>query len=411
MARRGENIYHRKDGRWEGRYWIGTQPDGRRIYKSVYGRRYADVRRELAIQRASLYLSQEKPRSGDVLFEECAACFLEFKVKHFVKETTLVGYRRLIVQHLVPEFGGMPLGALEPEDLQRYFSRLNGTPSHGTIGNIFSLLRTILWNAYADGKLTRQIWQNVRLPRASKPPVRVLNREEQTKVEKLAFEQGRFEFILCLYTGTRLGELCALQWEDVDLEGRRLIIRHGMQRISSGGSSRVAMGTPKSASSRREIPLPTFLCAMLREQRLQTGEDARFVIPGKNDMFGDLDDYRETKYLCKYPIISLQSAWESQPRQYVLISLFDASMNKSDPSYIRIVRTAFDSDEDKQAFINEMRARSIYDIPLEADAGDQLLTLVTCSYSHDNGRFLLFARELRDDETEEQIMERFQSLL
>lgn len=282
MARRGENIYHRKDGRWEGRYWTGTGPDGRRIYKSVYGRRYCDVRRELAIRRARHYLELDRPEACDMLFEERAAYFLEFKVKPFVKETTLVGYRRLIVQHLIPEFGGMPLGALEPEDLQRYFSRLNGTLSHGTIGNIFSLLRTILRDAYADGKLARQIWQNVRLPRESKPPVRVLNREEQTKVEKLAFEQGRFEFILCLYTGIRLGELCALQWEDVDLERRRLIIRHGMQRISSGGSSRVAMGTPKSASSRREIPLPSFLCGMLAEQRRQAGEGARFVIPGKD---------------------------------------------------------------------------------------------------------------------------------
>ena len=144
-------------------------------------------------------------------------------------------------------------------------------------------------------------------------------------------------------------------------------------------------------------------------------DDSAMLIYGHNmrsgEMFGDLDAYRETKYLCKYPIISLQSAWESEPRQYVLISLFDASMNKSDPSYIRIIRTAFDTDEDKQAFIDEMRARSIYKIPLEADAGDQLLTLVTCSYSHDNGRFLLFARQLRDDETEESIMEQFQSLL
>ena len=143
--------------------------------------------------------------------------------------------------------------------------------------------------------------------------------------------------------------------------------------------------------------------------------DSAMLIYGHNmrsgEMFGDLDEYRETKYLCKYPIISLQSAWESEPRQYVLISLFDASMNKSDPSYIRIVRTAFETDEDKQAFIDEMRARSIYKIPLEADANDQLLTLVTCSYSHDNGRFLLFARQLRDDETEESIMEQFQSLL
>ena len=144
-------------------------------------------------------------------------------------------------------------------------------------------------------------------------------------------------------------------------------------------------------------------------------DDSAMLIYGHNmrsgEMFGDLDAYRETKYLCKYPIISLQSAWESEPRQYVLISLFDASMNKSDPSYIRIVRTAFDTDEEKQAFIDEMRARSIYKIPLEADANDQLLTLVTCSYSHDNGRFLLFARQLRDDETEESIMEQFKSLL
>ena len=143
--------------------------------------------------------------------------------------------------------------------------------------------------------------------------------------------------------------------------------------------------------------------------------DSAMLIYGHNmrsgEMFGDLDEYRETKYLCKYPIISLQSAWESEPRQYVLISLFDASMNKSDPSYIKIVRTAFETDEEKQAFIDEMRARSIYKIPLEADANDQLLTLVTCSYSHDNGRFLLFARQLRDDETEESIMEQFQSLL
>ena len=144
-------------------------------------------------------------------------------------------------------------------------------------------------------------------------------------------------------------------------------------------------------------------------------DDSAMLIYGHNmrsgEMFGDLDAYRETKYLCKYPIISLQSAWESEPRQYVLISLFDASMNKSDPSYIRIVRTAFETDAEKHAFIDEMRARSIYKIPLEADANDQLLTLVTCSYSHDNGRFLLFARELRDDETEESIMEQFKSLL
>ena len=288
MARHGENIYHRKDGRWEGRYCTGMRPDGRRIYKSVYGKRYTDVRRELAIQRALLYPQQECPRNDDVRFEERTAYFLEYKVRPFVKETTLVGYRRLIVRHLVPAFGGMLLNELEPEDLQRYFSMQRGVLSSGTIGNIFSLLRTILRDAYADGKLSRQVWQNVRLPKDEKAPVRVLDRSEQTEVENLSLAQGRFEFILCLYTGIRLGELCALQWEDVDLEGRRLTIRHGMQRVSPGGDSHVTMGTPKSSSSQRVIPLPPFLCGMLAEMRSRAGADARFVIPGRDGKSCDM---------------------------------------------------------------------------------------------------------------------------
>ena len=142
--------------------------------------------------------------------------------------------------------------------------------------------------------------------------------------------------------------------------------------------------------------------------------DSAMLIYGHNmrsgEMFGDLDRYRDGDYLREYPMITLQSAWESEPRKYVLISLFDASMNKDDPSYIRIVRTSFEDDADKEAFIEEMRSRSMYEIPVDANADDQLLTLVTCSYSHPNGRFLLFARQLREDETKSGIMEQFQAM-
>ena len=127
-------------------------------------------------------------------------------------------------------------------------------------------------------------------------------------------------------------------------------------------------------------------------------------------MFGELDRYRKGEYLSQYPVITIQSAWESEPRKYVLISLFDASMNRSDPSYIKIIRTTFEKPEDKEAFIAEMCERSFFDIDLETTAEDQLVTLVTCSYTHNNGRFLLFARELHEDETEEQILEAFKAM-
>ena len=125
-------------------------------------------------------------------------------------------------------------------------------------------------------------------------------------------------------------------------------------------------------------------------------------------MFGDLDFFREKSYLAKYPIISLQSAWEAEPRQYAIFSLFDASMNKTDPSYIRIRQFNFDTDEEKLAYIQELQSRSIIDVPLEVGAEDQLVMLVTCSYSHDNGRFLMVARQLRDGETAEDIAALYQ---
>lgn len=283
MPRHGENIYRRKDGRWEGRYWVGKRTDGRAMYKSVYGKRYNDVKRELLLRKAELCLSpKDAPQMGrDMLFQDRAAYYLEYKAKPFVKESTLVSYQRLVFRHLIPAFGAIPLNRLEPETLQCYFSRTAGTLACGTLRNIFSLLRTILSDAYRDGKLAACIWENVRLPRRCKPDVRVFTQSEQIAFERLAIEEGRSEFILCLYTGLRLGELCALQWEDIDWAQRKIVVRHSLQRISQGGSSKVILGTTKTVSSQREIPLPGFLYDMLSGLRERSPEGARFVFTGK----------------------------------------------------------------------------------------------------------------------------------
>lgn len=142
--------------------------------------------------------------------------------------------------------------------------------------------------------------------------------------------------------------------------------------------------------------------------------DDHMLIYGHNmkngSMFGTLKAYREVEYLRQYPIISLQYAWESEPRKYVLVSLFDASMTPTDPSYIKITEFNFDTAEEKQAFIDAMLRKSVYDIPLDVTADDQLITLVTCSYTHDDGRYLLTARLLREGETEEEIMKLFEQV-
>ena len=139
--------------------------------------------------------------------------------------------------------------------------------------------------------------------------------------------------------------------------------------------------------------------------------DDQLLIYGHNmrsgAMFGDLDLYRKAEYLQKNPIINLESIFETEARKYVIISLYDASMNKDHESYIKITKFNFETKEEKQSYIDEVCSRSIFKTPCSANSDDQLVTLVTCSYSQPNGRFLVVARELRDDETVEQITEMY----
>ena len=142
--------------------------------------------------------------------------------------------------------------------------------------------------------------------------------------------------------------------------------------------------------------------------------DDQMLIYGHNmrrgTMFGELDLYRELDYVKQHPIIEVQSVYDPAPRQYVLVSLFDASMNKSHETYIKITNFNFETPEAKQDYIDAMCSRSVFDLPFDVSSDDQLITLVTCSYDHPNGRFLVVARELREGETAEMVAEAFAAL-
>ena len=153
--------------------------------------------------------------------------------------------------------------------------------------------------------------------------------------------------------------------------------------------------------------------AIFLDERNKTDmSDSSLLIYGHNmrsgAMFGDLDKFRKENYVRENPIVQVHSMWEELPRDYAIFSLFDASMNTDDPTYIKITRFNFDTDEDKAAYIQALQDRSIFRLPIEVAPEDQIICLVTCSYSQDNGRFLIFARRLRDGETKESMETTFQ---
>lgn len=131
----------------------------------------------------------------------------------------------------------------------------------------------------------------------------------------------------------------------------------------------------------------------------------QIVIHGHNQkdksIFGSLDDMRSESELKKHPIVEFDTIYEDGT--YVIFAAFNASMNTDDSSYFNLERYNFDTQADFDSYIAEVRERSMFDIPIDVNYEDELLTLVTCSYYQDNGRFILFSRRLRADETVESV--------
>ena len=136
-------------------------------------------------------------------------------------------------------------------------------------------------------------------------------------------------------------------------------------------------------------------------------QDDHILIYGHNmkdgSMFGSLNNYRNVGFLRATTCIQFNTIYGDA--QYVPFALFDASMTKDDPNYFKLIRLNFSEEQPFDAFLEDVQSRSLFNIPVDVNEDDQLLSLVTCSYSMDNGRFIILCRKLREDETPEQMAE------
>ena len=134
-------------------------------------------------------------------------------------------------------------------------------------------------------------------------------------------------------------------------------------------------------------------------------QDDHILIYGHNmkdgSMFGSLNNYRNVGFLRATTCIQFNTIYGDA--QYVPFALFDASMTKDDPNYFKLIRPNFSEEQPFDAFLEDVQSRSLFNIPVDVNENDQLLSLVTCSYSMDNGRFIIMCRKLREGETPEQM--------
>ena len=255
MARKGENIYHRKDGRWEGRYWEGEGEGETPRRRSVYGRTYQEAKAKL--QRARQEPPSPRPAADKTAFAQLADRWLAEK-QRWVKASTYYRYRTVVEVHLKPALGALPPAAISQSVLRRLADRLAETLAGGTVHNVLSVLNMILRGMAGQSENGRTA-PCPALPRGAKKAVRVLSAGEYERLARHLLQRSGATgagILLALECGLRIGEVCALRWGDLDLAEGVLTVRGTLQRLPApAGGTQVLVTGPKSASSLRRIPL------------------------------------------------------------------------------------------------------------------------------------------------------------
>ena len=281
MARRGENIYKRKDGRYEGRYVIGKKANGQTKFGYVFARQYAEARSKLIEAKAARLAVVETcmpvcRRSVG----EWMRSWMEEDVRGMVKASSWQTYQNQMNRHILPRLGGLRLCTVTPAVVYEFVEELHEKElADSTIHSIYRLLSAGLRGAVDAGLLRRNPCKKIRIHRTSAREQRVLSREEQRHVEEALERDGMPEGLLALYTGLRLGEVCALKWMDIDWERGTVTVRRTVQRLRQAGKegrTRLTISTPKSPASCRAVPAPEFLLERLREMRPQARSEFVF---------------------------------------------------------------------------------------------------------------------------------------
>lgn len=276
MARRGENIYKRKDGRWEGRYKCGYDDTGKAHYRSIYARTYQEVREKLIkLKNASVKAVSSGKKTVQELFEEWLTA-----VRLKVKPSTYSCYQIKVIKHILPIFGDMVYEKLTVSSIHDFIeAKLKNGLSAKYVGDIIIVFKSMARyiskvHGYANPL------ENVIMPKKEQNHRQLLSKSEQEKLCQFVTsnpDNTKLGILLSYYAGLRIGEVCGLKWCDIDLNKGVLVVKRTVQRIYENGSTRVIIGSPKSKSSVRTIPLPKFLIDILKQFK---SVDSMFILSG-----------------------------------------------------------------------------------------------------------------------------------
>lgn len=280
MPRKGENIFKRKDGRWEARY-IHHYENGVAKYRYLYGATYMEAKQKRIAELNGAYCHKKKEKAMLCCsFEQLANEWLG-SVQNTVKEATYARYVRIVKRYLFPSLAATPLAEISATRINcltaNYLTMgaYRQSPlSSKTVLDIVGVFALIAKFGNEKGNCKINI-AAIKRPKATKKTIEILDRPALKKFEDVLLRLNDPlcpGLLLALFSGVRIGELCGIKWGDIDFEHKAITVKRTVERIANTdevtqSKTKVILSTPKTESSYRIIPMQSFLVEILRRHK------------------------------------------------------------------------------------------------------------------------------------------------
>lgn len=284
-------VRKREDGRWEGRIVVGHKSNGDSIFRYIS----APTQKELSAKLRQLteaYKGVDLTEESNMALSVWLDKWLDEYMAATLRPTTLNGYRRSLELHVKPYLGNKTLSKITAVDLRSLYRSLQETgrvhPRDGqspglsarTIHGIHTTLHHALKTAMEQNLIPKNPSDFCRLPSAKAREMQVLSPEEIQRLLIQAKEDGYFELLLLeLSTGLRRGEICALQWDDLNFNTGELQVKRQVHRVKG----ELVVSEPKTKASNRNVILPPPVLMVLSDYKTEINSVWLFPSPLNND--------------------------------------------------------------------------------------------------------------------------------
>lgn len=232
-------------------------------------------------------------KGANMTYKEWLSNWLANYVLPNYKPRTCERYTDIVSQHIIPKLGDYELSELTPYIVQQFVTELithgNLKTGKGLAANTVNAIITVIQQSMETAhhmKFT-DVYEmnNLKRPKLEEKPVVCFTVAEQRRIEQAVREDKRDKMLgvlICLYTGLRIGELMALEWDDIDFQKRELRVTKSCHdgKDKNGKICRVT-GTPKTSHSNRVIPLPKQLIPILRDMKKRSNSSLVITDKGK----------------------------------------------------------------------------------------------------------------------------------